>query len=167
MDSPGLRILATHRLVEEGDAENLLVQARQSFDLERIESLAVLQRAWAEPHPGRIRMGVRTPGGLFLLEAERTPGQLDVPFLHERILRDMLGIGEEEVKNEKRIRYIRGADAAVEVVESGGAKLGFLLEATAIGDVGRIAFSGGVMPQKSTDFYPKLLSGIAIYSLEG
>ncbi len=166
MDSPGLRILATHRLVDEGDPEKLLVQARQSLRLEKIESLSVLQRAWAEPHPGRVRLGMAAGSGLYLLEAGRAPGQLDVPFLHERILRDMLGISEEEVKLGKRIRYVRGADAALEAVQSGDATLGFLLEATAIQDVGRIAFSGGVMPQKSTDFYPKLLSGLAIYRVE-
>jgi len=101
-----------------------------------------------------------------MLEAGREPGRLDVPFLHERVLRDMLGIGEDEVKHEKRIRYVRGADAAVEEVRRGAAKIAFLLEATPIGDVGRVAFSGGVMPQKSTDFYPKLLSGLTIYRLE-
>jgi uncharacterized protein (DUF1015 family) len=128
--------------------------------------LSDLRRAWAEPHSDRIRLGVATGAGLYLLDAGREPGQLDVPFLHERILRDLLGIGEEEVKHEKRIRYVRGADAAVEEVSRGSARIAFLLEATPIEDVGRIAFSGGVMPQKSTDFYPKLLSGLTIYRLE-
>ena len=166
MDSPGLRILATHRLVDQGDADRLLQLARASFRLEPVGSLSDLRRAWAEPHPDRIRLGVATGAGLYLLDAGREPGQLDVPFLHERILRDLLGIGEEEVKHEKRIRYVRGADAAVEEVSRGGARIAFLLEATPIEDVGRIAFSGGVMPQKSTDFYPKLLSGLTIYRLE-
>ena len=47
-----------------------------------------------------------------------------------------------------------------------GAQVAFLLEPTPIDDMARIAFSGGVMPQKSTDFYPKLLSGFTIYALE-
>jgi uncharacterized protein (DUF1015 family) len=166
MDSPGLRILATHRLVDQADADILQRQARASFRLEQVASLEDLRGAWAEPHPDTIRIGVATGAGLYLLEAARAPGQLDVPFLHERVLRDMLKIGEDEVKHEKRIRYIRGADAALDEVRSGAAKLAFLLEATAIQDVGRVAFSGGVMPQKSTDFYPKLLSGLAAYRLE-
>jgi len=41
-----------------------------------------------------------------------------------------------------------------------------LLEPTTIQQVADVAFSGGVMPQKSTDFYPKLLSGLTIYKLE-
>ncbi len=166
MFSPGLRILATHRLVDEADVESLLRQARASFRLEEVASLDALRRAWGEPQPDSIRIGVATASALYLLRAGREPGRLDVPFLHERILRDMLGIGEDAVRDEKRIRYVRGADVALEEVRAGRAKLAFLLEATAIGDVGRVAFSGGVMPQKSTDFYPKLLSGLAIYKVE-
>ena len=47
-----------------------------------------------------------------------------------------------------------------------GAQVAFLLEPTPIEDMARIAFAGGVMPQKSTDFYPKLLSGVTIYKLD-
>ena len=103
---------------------------------------------------------------MYLLEADRAAGELDVPFLHDRILRDCLQIGEDAVRHEKRIRYIRGADAALEDVRSGRARLAFLLEATSVEDVGRVAFGGGVMPQKSTDFYPKLLSGLTAYKLQ-
>ncbi|HSW49369.1 MAG TPA: hypothetical protein VLH09_04300, partial [Bryobacteraceae bacterium] len=114
-----------------------------------------------------LRLGVASaPGKLHILRAAREPGQLDVPFLHERILRDLMGIGEEEVRHEKRIRYVRGADAAMAEVRSGKTQLAFLLEAASVQDVARIAFSGGVMPQKSTDFYPKLLSGLTAYRLE-
>jgi uncharacterized protein (DUF1015 family) len=167
MDSAGLKILATHRLVDEADADGLLRQARASLRVQGAASLDALRRTWAEPHAGRIRVGLAVRSGeLYLLEADRQPGQLDVTFLHDRILRDMLGIGEDEVRDQRNIRYVRGADAAIEEVRGGGARLAFLLEATAIEDVARVAFSGGVMPQKSTDFYPKLLSGLTIYRLE-
>ena len=53
-----------------------------------------------------------------------------------------------------------------EEAASGKAQIAFLLKATAIEDVARISFGGGVMPQKSTDFYPKLLSGLTIYTLD-
>jgi uncharacterized protein (DUF1015 family) len=167
MDSPGLRILATHRLVDEADVEALLGLARTAFRLQEVASLDALRAAWSQPHPGKIRVGVAAgPGTLYLLEADRAAGELDVPFLHDRILRDCLQIGEDAVRHEKRIRYIRGADAALEDVRSGRARLAFLLEATSVEDVGRVAFGGGVMPQKSTDFYPKLLSGLTAYKLQ-
>ncbi len=167
LDSPGLRILATHRLVDRAAPEAVVEAVRSRFRVQAVASLDALRQVWAEPHPGMIRLGLAAPPArLFLLEAERAAGQLDVPFLHERLLRDIMGIGEEEVRQEKRIRYLRGADAAFEEVKRGSAALAFLLEPTSVADVSRVAFSGGVMPQKSTDFYPKLLSGLTAYRLE-
>ena len=77
----------------------------------------------------------------------------------------MLGIGEEAVRQEKHLRYIRGLDTAVAEVCSGAAQIAFLLKPTSIQQVADSSFAGGVMPQKSTDFYPKLLSGLTIYKL--
>ena len=51
------------------------------------------------------------------------------------------------------------------ILREKGAQAAFLLEQTPIEEMARIAFASGVMPQKSTDFYPKLLSGVAIYRL--
>ena len=59
----------------------------------------------------------------------------------------------------------RRVDAAVAEVREKGAQLAFVLEPTPIEDMARIAFGGGVMPQKSTDFFPKLLTGVTIYKL--
>jgi uncharacterized protein (DUF1015 family) len=101
-----------------------------------------------------------------LLETNRGFGQLDVRVLHEKILEALLGITPEAVREEKYIRYMRGLDAAIEEVRGGRAQIAFLLEPPSIEEVARISFSGGVMPQKSTDFYPKLLSGLTIYRLE-
>jgi uncharacterized protein (DUF1015 family) len=167
MYSPGLKILATHRLVSGVDTEGFLGKAWSLFRVQEIESLDTLRRAWGEPHPGLIRIGVALAGdeSLYLLETERNE-QLDVTFLHDKVLKGMLDIGEEAVRGEQNLRYVRSADRAVERVHSGKARMAFLLEATPIDDVARVAFSGGVMPQKSTDFYPKLLSGLTIYKLE-
>ena len=88
-----------------------------------------------------------------------------MPILHREILGEWLGIDEEAVREEKYIQYVRGMDAAAAEVREKGAQVAFLLEPTPIEDMARIAFAGGVMPQKSTDFYPKLLTGIASYRL--
>ena len=84
-----------------------------------------------------------------------------------RLLGKVLGIGEEAVRDEKHLRYIRGLDAAVEAARNGDAQIAFLLKPTSVEQVAETSFGGGVMPQKSTDFYPKLLSGLTIYKLEG
>jgi uncharacterized protein (DUF1015 family) len=100
-----------------------------------------------------------------LMQRRRSEGQLDVPVLHHDVLGGLLGISEEAVRDEKYIKYVRGIDAAAAEVEQHGADVAFLLEPTPIEEMARIAFAGGVMPQKSTDFYPKLLSGVTIYRL--
>ena len=77
----------------------------------------------------------------------------------------LMDISEEAVRDEKHIHYVRGMEKAVAEVREHGAQVAFLLEPTPIDEMARVAFSGGVMPQKSTDFYPKLLTGAAIYRL--
>ncbi len=69
------------------------------------------------------------------------------------------------MREQKHIEYVRGLDAAYAKVREGGAQIAFLLEPTSAAG-GRRGILGGVMPQKSTDFYPKLLSGLTIYKLE-
>ena len=85
--------------------------------------------------------------------------------LHEKLLGKALGIGEQAVREETHLRYIRGIEVAVEQVHKGAAQIAFLLKPTSIQQVADTSFAGGVMPQKSTDFYPKLLSGLTIYQL--
>lgn len=171
MHSPGLRILATHRLVDnlEGfDATRFLERAAADFRVELVDSSDALRAAWAEPHPGRSRIGVAIRGSdqLCLLEATRGPREPDVAVLHRRLIGGVLGIGEEAVREERNIRYVRGLDTAIELVRGGAAQMALLLKPTPIEEVADISFSGGVMPQKSTDFYPKLLSGLTMYRVE-
>lgn len=97
-------------------------------------------------------------------EAQR---QLDVVLLHRLILQKGLGITPEDVASEKNVGYEREMDAAIGAVDAGRAQIAFLLNPVPVKQVVEIALGGDVMPQKSTDFYPKLLSGIAIYRLEG
>jgi uncharacterized protein (DUF1015 family) len=167
MHSPGLKILATHRVLsglENFDLTDLLDRARTSWTVTKPLS-------WrpSAPKPETVRIGVATRDSLHQLERPRQPGELDVPILHNEILGSLLGISEEAVREEKYIHYVRGIDAALVGLKTAQAKAGpqvaFLLEPTPIDDMARIAFSGGVMPQKSTDFYPKLLSGVTIYRL--
>jgi uncharacterized protein (DUF1015 family) len=172
LHSPGLKILATHRLVQGLDGfspdEFLRRAAEVSFQVRPVGSLVELRNAWAEEHTGRVRIGAAFAGSesFHLLEAGRAEGELDLRVLHQKLIGEALGIGEAAVQEQRYLRYVRGLEAAVDEVRRGAAQIAFLVEPTSIKQVARVAFSGGVMPQKSTDFYPKLLSGLTIYKLE-
>ena len=92
--------------------------------------------------------------------------ELDVVLLHEGILEPALGITPQAVAAETNLTYEREASAALDAVDSGRAQISFLLNPCAVEQVMKIATSGEVMPQKSTDFYPKLMSGITMYRVD-
>lgn len=168
MYSEGLKILATHRLVNGLDPSQLpdgFVRAAEAdFHVREIESVEPLKEAWAaDGRPSTI--GAAVGNRLFLLESRHPGRELDVRVLHERLLGKALGIGEEAVRDEKHLRYMRGLDAAMEEARKGTAQIAFLLKPTSVEQVADTSFGGGVMPQKSTDFYPKVLSGLTIYKL--
>jgi uncharacterized protein (DUF1015 family) len=92
--------------------------------------------------------------------------ELDVVLLHDGILEPALGITPQAVTAEANLTYERDAGAALDSVDRGAAEVAFLLNACGVHQVMKIATAGEVMPQKSTDFYPKLLSGITMYRVE-
>jgi uncharacterized protein (DUF1015 family) len=92
--------------------------------------------------------------------------ELDVVLLHEGILEPALGITPQAVTSETNLTYERDANAALDSVDRGLAEVAFLLNACGVDQVMKIATAGEVMPQKSTDFYPKMLSGITMYRVE-
>jgi uncharacterized protein (DUF1015 family) len=169
MHAPGLKILATHRVlrnVDGFDAFKFFEKAvNAGWSVSALGSVEKLKQRMAIPDPKMVQIGVVAHGEARLMQHPRKEGQLDVPVLHQDVLGGLLGINEEAVRDEKFIKYVRGIDAAAAEVTEHGAQVAFLLEPTPIDDMARIAFAGGVMPQKSTDFFPKLLSGATIYKL--
>ncbi len=93
--------------------------------------------------------------------------QLDVVLLHRVVLEQGLGVTAEAVRAEKNITYEREMDAAIAAVDQGAAQLCCLLNPVRVEQVVEMALGGEALPQKSTDFYPKLLSGLTIYRLDG
>lgn len=92
---------------------------------------------------------------------------LDVVLLHRLIIEKGLGISQAAVANEQNVTYKREIEGAIAAVDKGDAQLACLLNPARVQQVADIALGGDVLPQKSTDFYPKLLSGVAIFKLEG
>ncbi len=169
MHSPGVKILATHRVLSglpHFDPERFFERAVSAgWSVAAIDSLEKLKARLAHRDEKRIQFGVvAADNDVRWMQRARKPGQLDVPVLHHDVLGALLGVSDEAVRDERFIKYVRGIDAAAQEVAR-GAQVAFLIEPTRIDEMARVAFAGGVMPQKSTDFYPKLLSGVTIYKL--
>ena len=180
MSSQGLVVLATHRILEGLDnlpVSTVLERAAERFEVEKLDSPEELQQRLDSAPAGRSAIGAvfaGDPAG-YLFKGKKDalddalsdlpPEQrnLDVVALHRALIGDALGISEEDVRELKGISYVRGFESAVDEVRSGGKQVAFLLRPVSVHEVAEISFSGGVMPQKSTDFYPKLLSGFATY----
>jgi uncharacterized protein (DUF1015 family) len=183
MESRGLIILPTHRIVHglpTFDRERMLEAAGQFFEIDRIdlrtESRSATTLLGQAGENGTAFVAV-TRQGPYLMRAKKNAVQdalgqvpslqreLDVVQLHRIMLERVLGISEEAVRNQENVRYERDAFEAISWVRQ-GANVAFLMNPAKIDQVRDIAFGGEVLPQKSTDFYPKLLSGLAIYALE-
>lgn len=190
-ESPGLVILPTHRVVahlKEFNVESLCAKVAGLFDAQSysFSSGAAHTAAYAQFRRGLFSHGLegRAIGvyarGVFVLLTLRpgadlaselpdlSPAQrsLDVVLLHRLLLEKALGITPEAVTAEKNITYEREMDSAISEVDDGRAQVCFLLNPVSVEQVMKMALAGEVLPQKSTDFYPKLLSGLTLYRLD-
>jgi uncharacterized protein (DUF1015 family) len=183
MDSPGLVVLPTHRVVHGLSgfiAASFREKARSYFSVEEVDASINAARATAilreAGHSGSALLAV-TADRAFLLDRPSAGPEifvglslrqqaLDVVQLHKCLLERVLGISEEAIRNQQNLTYVRDAAEALARVREHAANVAFLMNPVRIDQVRDVAFAGEVMPQKSTDFYPKLLSGLTIYSLD-
>jgi uncharacterized protein (DUF1015 family) len=181
MDSDGLVILPTHRVVHSLEAFDAADFARRAEEFFTVESLGDRDAASLIELLGRERGAAFvavTQAGPLLLRArpEAMAGalanqperqrQLDLTQLHSIILDRLLGLDAEKVREQTNLRYLRDAGEAVDQVRRGEADVTFLTNPVTMEQLREVAFAGDVMPQKSTDFFPKLLSGLTIYALD-
>jgi len=170
IDSPGLTILPTHRVlanVPNFDPKGLLAKAAEFFDVVNSnEGNAVTIGLFTDGRVTLLRLKPSLDLAGLMPDVSTSQRKLDVVVLHRLIIEKCLGISEEAVKKESYITYVRGRDEAVKMVRDGKAQVAFLLNPTRLDQMRDIAYEGNVMPQKSTDFYPKVLSGLTMYPLE-
>lgn len=91
---------------------------------------------------------------------------LDVTVLHRLVFEELLGISQEAQAKQENIIYWKDTEKAVGETRKGKCDVTFLLNPTGVQDMENVAMAGEKMPQKSTYFYPKILSGLVIYSLD-
>jgi uncharacterized protein (DUF1015 family) len=182
MDAPGITILPTHRVVngiENFSSPDFITRASAFYTITELADTSrnpdLLAALNATPNAAYIAV---TGDGNYLLTPKpeaiaplltglpARQGQLEVAQLHTVVLNHLLGLTEDRIRATGNIQYLRDAAEAVSLVQSGDANIAFLIKPVTLDQLRDISLSGEVMPQKSTDFYPKLLSGLAIYALD-
>ena len=91
---------------------------------------------------------------------------LDVTVLHSLILENILGIDKENMANQINLKYTRDKAEAIENVKNGNANCAFIINPTKVTEIKDVALAGEKMPQKSTYFYPKLITGLVMNNLK-
>jgi uncharacterized protein (DUF1015 family) len=192
MDDEGITILPTHRVVHSipnFDSKAFLDDCSPYFDIEKIEFNEKIEPRVREEFFVRMEEMANIPHffGLYMKGiniyfiltlknsgiidreiADTIPEEfkeLDVPLLHSLILDKILGISVKDQEEQRNLIYEKDPEAAINAI-SEGCQLAFLLKPTKIEQIKRVSEAGHVMPQKSTYFYPKLLSGLVINPIE-
>jgi len=186
MDAPGITILPTHRVVhgiENFSSPDFLTRASAFYTITELpDSNRAVQQdpnllAALDSTPNAAYVAVTGDGNYLLtpkpeaiapLLTQLPPRQrqLEVAQLHTVVLDHLLGLTEDKIRATGNIQYLRDAAEAIALVQSAEANIAFLIKPVTLDQLRDISLSGEVMPQKSTDFYPKLLSGLAIYALD-
>jgi uncharacterized protein (DUF1015 family) len=167
MDDPGLVVLPTHRTVSHlagFDRKAFAVKLAQNFE---IAPQSTVKADTIGMFDGERFYSLRPKTNLKPLFAGKPPlwDTLDVAILHVAILEALLGIDEKRLREEANVTYWRETEKAIAEVKAGKAQLAFFLKPTPVRDVKAISDAHSRMPQKSTDFYPKLLSGMVMYEV--
>lgn len=180
MENEGLLVMPTHRIVRglnNFNIDDVISKCSEYFDIKKEnitsdkaeEELSKLyseqKKAFALYADGEYYImtlkSFDVLSDIFPNTSEAYRG-LDVNILHSLVLESIFGIDKENMANQKNLIYTKIAAQAAEAVDSGAANCAFLLNPTRISEIRDIAIAGEKMPQKSTYFYPKLITGLVM-----
>jgi uncharacterized protein (DUF1015 family) len=178
IEDPGLVILPTHRLVKgisDFSLIDFLKKTEKYFAIKKTDKDSIADDL-KEMEGASI--GFYSPRTAYILTlksnkimeenlADRSDDyrNLDVAILHTLLIENVLDIKPENI--EDHIRYERGTKDAIRRVDAGAFQFCFLMNPTRSEQVRKVAQNKERMPQKSTDFYPKLISGLVFYDVAG
>ncbi|HBG47838.1 MAG TPA: DUF1015 domain-containing protein [Deltaproteobacteria bacterium] len=188
MDDEGMTIWPTHRVVHSlkgFDADGFVAKCAEHFDISefpykstdepkvREQFLKELEASGAKDVA--LGLHIRARDKYYLLsikshDMDKVFGgsipdvfkSLDVTVLHSLVFARILGMTQEAQEKQENLIYVKSFDEAIAACSNDNNQLVFLLNSTKIEQVKAVALAGFVMPQKSTYFYPKLLSGLTI-----
>jgi uncharacterized protein (DUF1015 family) len=175
LDDPGLTILPTHRLMHSYSAKTsaqLLSDASEYFEVLPVADREALHSAMIERDATDRRIGfydgsyyvlrLTEPGIMDEIAPDRAEEwrMLDVTILHELLIERVMDISKEQVESKEKIDYYRDLEDAIAEVDGGKAQCVFIMNPTRMSEVRACSEKGAKMPQKSTDFYPKVITGL-------
>ena len=176
MEHEGLVIFPTHRMLknlENFDVSDILERISVNFMVSPLGDTLIEEAVEAGDGPKRIvfvtgeqnyLLTFRNPLALTEAFPDGSPAyrQLDVNLLHGLILEPILGIDKANMASQKNLTYTRDAEEALEAVRSGREQCAFIIGPTLVGEIRDVSLCGEKMPQKSTYFYPKLITGLVM-----
>jgi uncharacterized protein (DUF1015 family) len=176
-----ITILATHRLVRDLSSFNPRLFLRNIEPLFTVKPISSSDDLWKKMSEGRgshvfgfyagakeyflLQMKPSAKEDPFLVKHANASRELDVSILHSLLLERHLGIDEGKLAAQSHIDYERERESCIRLVDERKYQAAFFLNPTTAEQMQRIASSGARMPQKSTDFYPKLLSGLVFMKM--
>ncbi len=160
MEDDGLIVLPTHRLVKniELNIQNFIEEIKSYFDVTKVDGIRKI----------KINEFIFYDGENYyhLKLKNKIQNKLDVEILEDLIFKNVLKITEDEITNKTKIDYIKDEKKGIELVNNKQYSALFIVNPPTIEQIKSIAIKKGILPQKSTYFYPKLLTGLVINSLE-
>ncbi|MBO5908465.1 MAG: DUF1015 domain-containing protein [Clostridia bacterium] len=181
MENDGLVVFPTHRIVrgiENFDGAQLLKKAEKYFDIADINVSDIESFLDGEYKNGKkayvyydgkkcAALTLRDITVMDNLFPEKSVAlrRLDVTVLHSLVLEETLGIDKENMANQKNLTYTRSLEEALNSTNK-GADCCFILNPTRIEEIADVAAAGEKMPQKSTYFYPKLITGMVMNKIK-
>lgn len=180
MEHPGLVVFPTHRLVRDlpdFNVEKVLDGCREYFDVTEMNGTDNMESELAKLYDeGKKAFGFYVGNGKWyrlvlknldimdklLPELSEPSRQLDVTVLHSLVLERIFGIDKENMANQINLTYTKFFSEAVEGVDNGKFQCSFVLNPTRVTEIRDVAAAGEKMPQKSTYFYPKMITGMVM-----
>ena len=163
MESPGLAVLAIHRLLDNLNPDSIAHAATklpEAFDIHELDTQATLMTQLETLKGKSPAVGLYTADDNYRLLTPRstTPGQLDVMLVQETLIKEIFQV--ETLAD--HISYTAYADDAIAHVQGGTGRVALLMNPTPVEQVLEVAMAGAIMPQKSTYFYPKMATGLVL-----
>ena len=180
MENEGLVVFPTHRIVRDlkgFNSDEVIEKCREYFDISSYDDVSKIESTLSGLYEnGEKAFALYTGNSKWTLMVLKNKNevkkllpdmsdaycQLDVSILHSLVLERIFGIDKENMANQKNLTYTRNFDEAISAVDNNAADCSFILNPTRVTEIRDVALAGEKMPQKSTYFYPKLITGLVM-----